>query len=98
MKLQKMLSTMEISRRIRKVMINMELYEDRKVAHRLQKEVGIRLELLLNLFLLAPSFSISVCLSVRLSVCLSLSHTHIRNHAHTKSLRGRKLFNCDLQQ
>ena len=41
MKLQKMLSTMEISRRIRKVMINMELYEDRKVAHRLQKEVGI---------------------------------------------------------
>ena len=41
MKLQKILSNMEVSQRIKKIMINLELFEDRKVAHRLQQEVSL---------------------------------------------------------
>ncbi|KAL8618372.1 hypothetical protein ACOMHN_047444 [Nucella lapillus] len=39
MKLQKMLSTMEVSQKVNKIMINLELFEDRKTAHKLQQEV-----------------------------------------------------------
>ena len=41
MKLQKLLATMEVSQRVRKIVINLEMYEDRKVAHKLQKEVDV---------------------------------------------------------
>ena len=34
-KLQKVLAHLEVGRRVKKIMLNMELYEDRKIAHRL---------------------------------------------------------------
>ncbi|GFO20499.1 hypothetical protein PoB_004700400 [Plakobranchus ocellatus] len=39
-KLQKVLANLEVGRRIKKIMLNMELYEDRKTAHKLKKEVS----------------------------------------------------------
>ncbi|GFS25817.1 hypothetical protein ElyMa_001697200 [Elysia marginata] len=39
-KLQKVLANLEVGRRIKKIMLNMELFEDRKTAHKLKKEAS----------------------------------------------------------
>ncbi|RUS87853.1 hypothetical protein EGW08_004386 [Elysia chlorotica] len=39
-KLQKVLANLEVGRRIKKIMLNMELFEDRRTAHKLKKEVS----------------------------------------------------------
>jgi hypothetical protein len=36
----KLLAAIEVSQKVKKIMINLELFEDRKIAHKLQKEVG----------------------------------------------------------